>query len=132
MLVNIGSVAIPWNISSLAKEQHDVRGSAWLFTEQGIAPCEFSYDVSSQLDTTRLQPFVSELRDALGSLGLMEKLGICAFTSEDIDPTTQVEFTQGRANITLPFDIAPGDGTDRSIEAVWQFDKSPKLGTKIC
>ena len=60
----------------------------------------------------------------------MEKLGVCAFTREDQDATTQVEFTQGRANITLPFDIDPQDGPDRSIEAVWQFDLPPGSGTE--
>jgi hypothetical protein len=43
-------------------------------------------------------------------MGLMDTLGICVFPSEDTDSTTQVEFTQGRANITLPFKIAPEDG----------------------
>ena len=52
----------------------------------------------------------------------MGKLGVCVFAGEDLDNTTQVEFTQGRANITLPFDIAPEEGENRSIEAVWQFD----------
>lgn len=50
---------------------------------------------------------------------------------EDQDATTQVEFTQGRAKITLPFDIAPRDGPDRSIEAVWRFDLPPGSGTGI-
>ena len=29
-----------------------------------------------------------------------------------------MEFTSGRANITLPFDVDPGDG--QSVEAAWQ------------
>lgn len=60
----------------------------------------------------------------------MEKLGICVFTGEDPDSTSQVEFTQGRANITLSLDIVPKDGSNRSVEAVWQFDLSPELGTE--
>lgn len=132
ILVNIGSVAVPWNTSSLAKQLHDVKGNAWRFTEQGIAPYEFAYDVSSHPDVSGFQLFLSELREVLSGLGLMDKLGICVFASEDVDSTTQVEFTQGRANITLPFDIAPGNGPDRSIEAVWQFEASPELGINIC
>lgn len=131
MLVNIGSVAVPWKTSSLATQLHDVRGSAWRFTEQGVAPYEFAYDIASRPDIGSFQPFLSELGALLDRLGLTGKLGICAFTREDQDATTQVEFTQGRANITLPFDIAPQDGPDRSIEAVWQFDLPPGSCTGI-
>lgn len=81
-------------------------------------------------DVSGFQPFIHELRAFLEQLGLSNKLGICVLTSEDLDSTTRVEFTQGRANITLPFDIDPKDGADRSIEAVWQFDVSPGLETK--
>jgi hypothetical protein len=88
--------------------------------------------VSSRPDVSGFQPFISELRALLNRLGLTEKLGICVFTGKDLDSTTQVEFTQGRANITLPFDIAPEDGPNRSIKAVWQFDLPPELGTETC
>ncbi|KAI1175976.1 hypothetical protein F4777DRAFT_597917 [Nemania sp. FL0916] len=127
VLVNIGSVAVPWKTTSLAKQFRDVRSSAWRFIEQGIAPYEFVYDVSSRPDVSGFQPFLTELRALLGHLGLMGKLGLCVLTSEDLNSNTQVEFTQGRANITLPFDIAPEGGPNRSIEAVWQFDVSPGL-----
>ncbi|PMD18682.1 hypothetical protein NA56DRAFT_661318 [Hyaloscypha hepaticicola] len=86
--------------------------------------------MSSLPDISGFQPSISELRALLDRLSLPEKLGICVFTGEDLDSTTRVEFTQGRANITLPFDIAPEDGPNRSIEAVWQFDLSPQLGTE--
>lgn len=129
MLVNIGSVAVPWETPSLAEQLRDVKGSAWRFTEQGLAPYEFAYDVNTRPDIGGFQPFLSELSALLDRLGLTGKLGICCFSREDLDSTTQVEFTQGRANITLPFDISPGDGPDRSIEAVWQFDSSS--GTDI-
>jgi hypothetical protein len=132
ILVNIGSVAVPWKTLSLVEQLRHVKGSAWRFTEQGIAPYEFAYDVSSRPDVSGFQPFISELRALLDRLGLTEKLGICVFTGEDLDSITQVEFTQGRANITLPFDIAPEDGPNRSIEAVWQFDLPPELGTETC
>ena len=131
MLVNIGSMAVPWKTSSLATQLHDVRGSAWRFTEQGVAPYELAYDIASRPDIGSFQPFLSEMGALLDRLGLTGKLGICAFTREDQAATTQVEFTQGRANITLPFDIAPQDGPDRSIEAVWQFDLPPGSGTGI-
>ena len=42
-----------------------------------------------------------------------------------------MEFTSGRANITLPFDIAPNDGNN--VDAMWQFSydqlgSSPRIG----
>lgn len=129
ILVNIGSVAVPWKTNSLAEQLRGVRGSAWRFTEQGVAPYEFAYDQNLP-DVSDFQPFLSELRVLLKRLRLTDKLGICAFRSEDLYSTTQVEFTQGRANITLPFDIAPEDGPNRSIEAVWQFDLSPEPDTE--
>jgi hypothetical protein len=122
MLVSIGSVAVPWKTTSRAPELRDIKGSSWRFTDQGIVPYEFAYDVDSRVDLSDFLPFLSELRIVLERLDLMGKLGVCVFASEDLDNTTQVEFTQGRANITLPFDIAPEEGTNRSIEAVWQFD----------
>ena len=131
MLVNIGSVAVPWKTSSLATQLQDVRGSAWHFTDQGVAPVRVRVRYSTQyLMSPAFSPFLSELRALLQRLGLTEKLGICAFTREDQDSTTRVEFTQGRANITLPFDIAPEEGQDRSIEAVWQFEMPPGSSNK--
>jgi hypothetical protein len=88
--------------------------------------------VSLRPDVSSFQLFICELRALLDRLGLTEKLGICVFTSEDLDSITQVEFTQGCVNITLSFDIAPKDRLNRSIEAVWQFDLPPELGTKTC
>ena len=130
ILVNIGSVAVPWKTSSLAEQLRDVKGSAWRFTNEGVVPYEFVHDVALRPDVSGFQPFLSELGALLDRLGLSDKLGVCAFTRDDLNATTQVEFTQGRANITLPFDVSPEDGTDRSIEAVWQFDSSPRWGTE--
>ena len=128
--MNIRSVAMPQKTLSLIKQLHDIKGSAQRFIEQGIALYKFAYNVSSLLNISGFQLFISKLRALLNRLGLTEKLSIYVFTSEDLDLTTQVEFTQGRANITLPFNIAPKDGPNRLIKAVWQFDLSPKLGTK--
>ena len=94
-----------------------------------MAPYEFVYDLTSRPDVGGFQPFLSELRALLDRLGLTEKLGIYAFTRKDLDSTTQMEFTEGRANITLPFDISPEEGPSRLIEAVWQFDLSPESET---
>lgn len=123
---------MPCESPSLVEHLRDLRGSAWRFVEQGIAPYEFTYGLSLQPDVSGFQPFISELKALLDRLELTEKLGICVFAGEDLESTTQVEFTQGRVNITLPFDIAPETGSDRSIEAVWQFDLFPEEGIERC
>jgi hypothetical protein len=88
ILVNIGSVTVPWKTPSLAKQLCDVKGSVWRFTEQGIALYKFAYDMSLLPDISGFQLFISELRAVLDCLGLTEKLGICVFTGEDLDLTT--------------------------------------------
>ncbi|KAK3945478.1 hypothetical protein QBC46DRAFT_433835 [Diplogelasinospora grovesii] len=113
------------NLKPLAQELRDVKGSSWRFTDKGLAPYEFAHDTATRYSIDDFQSFLSELREVLEQLGLAEKLGVCAFSQGDLDVVTQVEFTQGRANITLPFDIAPEQGQNKSVEAVWQFDLSP-------
>lgn len=122
--MNIGSVAVPWKTSSLAKQLDDVKSSAWRIDGNGLIPYEFTYDAQMPSDLSNFQPFLSELSSLLQKLGLTGKLGLCTLANNGQDSLTEVEFTQGRANITLPFDIEPGTGADRSIEAVWQFESS--------
>lgn len=55
----------------------------------------------------------------LKKAGLQNILGICSLGGRSRDAPTTMEFTSGRANITLPFDITPNDGN--TIDAMWQF-----------
>lgn len=70
ILVNVGSVAVPWKTTSRAEQLRDVKGSAWRFTEQGVAPYEFAYDVTPLPDVSSFKPFFSELSVLLDRLGL--------------------------------------------------------------
>ena len=38
----MGSVAVSWKTPNRVERLRDVRGGAWRFTEQGIAPYEFA------------------------------------------------------------------------------------------
>lgn len=124
MLVNVDSVAVPWDISSGAEEFADVNASAWRFTDKGIAPYEFAYAaLETSLDGLAMQSFVLELGAILKKWDLANVLGICSLGEKHIDRPATMEFTSGRANITLPFDIAPHNGN--IIDAMWQFSPDP-------
>ena len=124
MLVNVGSVAVPWDATGGAEELADVNASAWRFTDKGIAPYEFTHAAPEiSLDSQAMQPFVLELRAILEKWDLANILGICSLGEKCIDRPATMEFTSGRANITLHFDIAPHDGN--IIDAMWQFSPDP-------
>ena len=48
--------------------------------------------------------------------------GICALDDGSIDRLTSIEFNEGRANITFPFDFCPHKGSN--VDAMWQFNSS--------
>jgi len=75
-----------------------------------------------------MQSFLLELAAILEKGHLANILGICSLPEKSLDRPTTMEFTSGRANITLPFDIAPHDGN--VIDAVWQFSTNP-LGSSV-
>ena len=54
-----------------------------------------------------MQSFLLELGAILEKRNLANTLGICSLGEKSIDRPATIEFTSGRANITLPFDIAP-------------------------
>ncbi|KAL9094259.1 MAG: hypothetical protein Q9165_003399 [Trypethelium subeluteriae] len=120
MLVNIGSVAIPWNKDNGAGQLKDVNASSWRFMEAGLMPYEFTYSGrKAALDSCHLQRFLGAVRTILVTFGLVDVFGICLLDGSGVDVPATTEFTSGRANVTLSFDIAPNDGM--SIDAMWQF-----------
>ncbi len=124
MLVNVDSVAIPWDARSGSRELTDVNASAWRFTEKGIAPYEFAHAAAGMpLDDRQMQAFFVELGAILEKWNLANVLGICSLGETPIDRPATMEFTSGRANITLPFDMAPNDGN--VVDAMWQFSSDP-------
>jgi hypothetical protein len=62
MLVNVDSVAVPWDTTSGATELAGVNASAWRFTDQGLAPYEFAHAaVEVSLHRHPMQSFLLEL-----------------------------------------------------------------------
>ena len=128
-LVNVDSVAVPWNTASGATELAGVNACAWRFTDQGLAPYEFAHTaVEVALDRHPMPSFLRELAAILEKWNLTDILGVMFLGEKSIDRAATMEFTSGRANITLPFDIAPNDGNN--IDAIWQFSSDP-LGSSV-
>lgn len=124
MLVNFDSVALPVDTRSGTKQLGLVYPSAWRFTEKGIAPYEFTHTVQETLlDNQLIQSFSVEFAAILAKWKLTNVFGVCSLKEQPIDSPTTMEFTSGRANITLPFDITPDDGN--TTDAMWRFSSNP-------
>ncbi|PKK49171.1 hypothetical protein CI102_7237 [Trichoderma harzianum] len=114
-LVNIGNVAIPLKTDIVSTS---ITATRWAFSGEGVIPYEFSTE-GLQIDMNQHYDFIHELGKLIHSFGLSDYLGVCSLDS--IAGTTEgptMEFTSGRANITLPFDIDPKEG--QSVEVAWQ------------
>lgn len=122
MLVNVGPVAVPWKTDSGAEELRDVHPCSWDFTKDGIAPYEFVHAAPKVNLDSQLQPFLSELGAILKEREMTGLLGICALEDGSTDRPVSIEFTEGHANITFPFDICPHEGSN--VDAMWQFSSS--------
>lgn len=123
-LVSTNVVATPWDMESGAKELDDVQPSSWMFTPQGVAAYEFAHAPRAKPLDDGVSDFLPELARMLEHLKLTGTLGIFALEDEPANSAPKMEFTEGRANITLPFDIS-GPQKD-SIEAMWQFHTASK------
>ncbi|MCJ1460775.1 hypothetical protein MMC28_011157 [Mycoblastus sanguinarius] len=121
-LVSVGPVAVPWNTQSGAKELDEVQVSSWCFTERGLRPYEFCHGAPPMTLKAEFQPFVDEIGAILTRFNLTGLLGICSLTEGTINGGVKTEFTSGRANVTIPFDLAPNEGG--SIDAMWEFGSS--------
>lgn len=122
ILLNVGSVTVPCNKNHLVTLNRKIQPSAWIITAGGLVLYEYCDAFGKTVDFISYLPFVSELRVILEQFSLADKIGLCRLFEHDLNSAgTQFEFTQGRANITLPLDVFEGSGKDASIEAVWQF-----------
>ena len=92
--------------------------ASWCFTNEGLAPYEFTHRGVKITETPRLQVFFEELGNLLKNRNLDDVLGVCSLDGQPRHAPATMEFTSGRANITLPFDITPKDGS--TIDAIWQ------------
>lgn len=116
VLVNIGNVAVPWDNQKL----ESVQPSSWRFTKDGLMPYEFTYKGTEIAMDNRIREFLSEYKTVLENTDLKNVLGLCTLdgvNSASVTPT--MEFTSGRANITLPFDVNPSGGG--AVDAMWQI-----------
>lgn len=124
MLVNVDSVAVPWDVRSGCKELADVNASAWRFNEKGLTPYEFTHAaLKTPLEGSPMQAFLTDLFTILKKQNIANIFGICSLRESSFDGPPTVEFTSGRTNITLPFDISPSDGNE--VQAMWQFSSNP-------
>ena len=129
MLVTFNSVAVPWDTTSGVKELSSVNATAWRFTDHGLAPYEFAHAaIAVPLGQHPMPSFLQELAVTFRKWNLTNILGICSLGETSIDSPVAMEFTEGRANITLPFDITPNDGS--AVDAMWQFSSSGQLASE--
>ena len=114
-LVNCGNVAVPVREGSI---MDSVAATGWAFDREKIIPYEFSTE-AAHIDMNQHHEFLNEFRNLLDSHGLSKHIGLCTLDSiADASNGPTMEFTSGRANITLPFDLEPSIGA--SVEASWQ------------
>ena len=115
-LVTFGNVAVPI-ISS--PDDLSVAASRWAFSGNKLIPYEFTAGAEN-IDVDNHVAFLDKISQALHSSGLADNLGLCSAGSiagKDSEPT--MEFTSGRANVTLPFDRNPLEGD--SVDAAWKI-----------
>ena len=115
-LITFGNVAVP-TISS--PESLSLATSRWAFSGNKFIPYEFTAGAEN-IDMDNHVAFLNEMSQALHASGLTDNLGLCSAGSiagKDSEPT--MEFTSGRANITLPFDRNPLEGD--SVDAAWNI-----------
>ena len=118
-LVGIGAVAVPIELDIIVGSA--IKPLVYRFVDSGVAVCEWTQGNDANevdLSSPQYAAFVAELRAVLDEVGLIDVLGI--FVRQPGDGKMKgVEFTAGRANITLHKD-EPTDG-GKSVEASWVF-----------
>ncbi|KAL8824745.1 MAG: hypothetical protein Q9170_008056 [Blastenia crenularia] len=124
MLVAFQSTAYPWDTTSGATQLSGVNATAWRFTDSGLAPYEFAYTpVAVPFDHHPMPSFLLELAAVLKKWNLTNIFGLCSLGEVSVGTPKAMEFTEGRANITYPFDIRPNEGS--AVDAMWQFSSDP-------
>ncbi|KFY29400.1 hypothetical protein V493_02388 [Pseudogymnoascus sp. VKM F-4281 (FW-2241)] len=123
-LVGIGSVAIPIELDIIVGTA--IKPLVYRFVPTGVAVCEWTQGNDAtevDLSSPPYAAFMAELRTVLEDAGLIDVLGI--FVRQPSDGEMKgVEFTAGRANITLHKDN-PTKGGGTIVEASWVFEETP-------
>jgi hypothetical protein len=118
-LVGIGAVAVPIELDIIVGSA--IKPLVYRFVDSGVAVCEWTQGNDANevdLSSPQYAAFMAELRTVLDEAGLIDVLGIFVRQPGD-GKMKSVEFTAGRANITLHKD-EPTDG-GKSVEASWVF-----------
>ncbi|KFX99133.1 hypothetical protein O988_04028 [Pseudogymnoascus sp. VKM F-3808] len=122
-LVSVGAVAVPIELDIIVGSA--VKPLVYRFVPSGVAVCEWTQgDDANEVDLSSPQysAFMTELRAVLDDAGLIDVLGI--FVRQPCDGESKgVEFTAGRANITL-HKANPSEG-GTAVEASWVFQERP-------
>ncbi|KAI1635624.1 hypothetical protein F4809DRAFT_613377 [Biscogniauxia mediterranea] len=123
LLVGFGHVSVPWNTTCNRGEMNNVKPISWRFLPEGIVPYEFTTDKATVLPESQgYDAFVQELGDLLKAMHLDQLLGLCQIPESSIRSPATMEFTSGRANVTVPDVMWVLDSESAAVEASWQFE----------
>ncbi|KAJ8127960.1 hypothetical protein O1611_g5677 [Lasiodiplodia mahajangana] len=127
MLVAFGNVSVPWDVKCNKSELRCIAPISWRFTAEGIAPYEFTGEETTSLPHgPDYDEFARELGEILRDMHLEHLLGFCRIGGSTIESPATMEFTSGRANITVPDIMWALDEGHAAVEAAWQFGKQSK------
>jgi hypothetical protein len=124
-LVEYENVATPWLVSTLQPAlKSRLVPKTWAYVDGDLYPYEFSFVSAAAPGSTKpyeFKPdFLVEFRNALVKYGLEDTFGLARFPDGGpCDGVPMMEFTAGRANITIP--ISDGVGGDFHPDATWMF-----------
>lgn len=129
ILVEANGTSTPWDLrgadstsTGFAKYDGAIKPSSWMVTDDHLRAFEFYFDRNT--GTSGIDPsasFVEELSTILRANKLSNALGLYQIADNS---TGQIEVTEGRANVTFPFDrVAQSDiiNSDKYIQTSWQF-----------
>ncbi|KAI0112048.1 hypothetical protein GGR51DRAFT_557229 [Nemania sp. FL0031] len=127
MLVRFGNVSIPWDVKCNKSELHRITPISWRFTAEGIASYEFTGDEATLLPHgSNYDEFAREFGDLVRDMHLDQLLGFCLIGRSTIENHAMMEFTSGRANVTVPDIMRALHNDCGAVEAAWQFGKQGK------
>jgi len=125
-LVEYENVATPWLTSTLNPVlKSRLVPKTWAYVDGELYAYEFSF-VAAGPGTTRPyefnQEFLGEFTDALVKYGLEETFGLARFPDTGpCDGVPMMEFTAGRANITIPVSDGVEGAGPFHPDATWMF-----------
>ena len=129
LLVHVGNIALPWKQGETKPELLErVVPTQWQFlqNQNGITPTEFEFcenGGADSVDLTALEPFLTDFESYLRTHGLTRFFGLGRHDADDLAQPVGIELTEGRANLTMPWDLA--EGGQAPVEVAWYFDPNP-------